>query len=242
MRIIFLTIIVVFGVYFSSCQSNQNSSNPNEHKVIVAEVLQANEYTYLRVKENDKELWMAVTKMEAQVGETYYYEKGMPMTDFKSRDLNRTFKEILFLESLSKTPIVTNKDISKTSPHGDGVQTDQNITPQKPNIEKKEVVVEHKNGEISIAELFKNKDKYAGKTIKVKGEVVKYSPEIMSKNWIHLQDGTDFEGKFDLTITTSSTDIKVDDIVILEGIVSINKDFGYGYFYEVLLEDAKISK
>ena len=64
----------------------------------------------------------------------------------------------------------------------------------------------------------------------------------MSKNWIHLQDGTDFEGKFDLTITTSSTDVKVDDVVTLEGIVSINKDFGYGYFYEVLLEDAKILK
>ena len=88
MRIIFLTIIIASGVYFSSCQSNQNSSNPNEHKVVVAEVLQANEYTYLRVNENDKELWLAVPKMEAQINDTYYYEGGFPMTDFKSKDLN----------------------------------------------------------------------------------------------------------------------------------------------------------
>ncbi len=238
MRIILLTIAVVFGAYFSSCQSNQSTSNPNEHKVVVLEVLQANEYTYLRVNENDKELWMAVPKMEAQVNDTYYYEGGFPMTDFKSKDLNKTFKEVLFLEGVSKTPIVADKNMNMANPHGNN-QANQNVTPQKPNIEKKEVVVEHNNGEITIAELFKNKDKYAGKTIKVKGKVVKFSPEIMSKNWIHLQDGTDFEGKFDLTITTSSKDVKVDDIVTLEGIVSINKDFGYGYFYEVLLEDAK---
>ena len=242
MRIIFLTLIIVFGVYFSSCQSNQSSSNPNEHKVVVAEVLQASEYTYLRVNENDKELWMAVPKMDALAGETYYYDNAMPMTDFKSKDLNKTFKEILFLENLSKTPIVAGSEANKVNPHGTIPNTGNISDAQKPKIEKKDVVVEHNNGEISIAELFKNKEQYAGKTVKVKGKVVKYSPEIMSKNWIHLQDGTDFEGKFDLTITTSSTDVKVDDVVTLEGIVSINKDFGYGYFYEVLLEDAKILK
>jgi len=240
MRIIFLTIIITSGVYFSSCQSNQNSSNPNEHKVVVAEVLQANEYTYLRVNENDKELWLAVSKMEAQINDTYYYEGGFTMTDFKSKDLNRTFKEVLFLDNLSKIPIAANKNMNKANTHGNA-QAEQNITPQKPKIEKKEVVIEHNNGEISIAKLFQNKEQYVGKTIKVKGKVVKFSPEIMSKNWIHLQDGTDFEGKFDLTITTNIV-VKVDDIVTLEGKICVDKDFGYGYFYEVLLEDAIISK
>lgn len=242
MRLIFLTIAIVFGVYFSSCQSNQNSGNPNEHKVVVAEVLQASEYTYLRVNENDKELWMAVPKMEAQVGETYYYENGMPMTDFKSKDLNRTFKEVLFLEYLSKNPIVAGNETNITNPHGTIPNTGNITEAQKPKVEKKDVNVEHNNGEIAISELFKNKEQHAGKTVKVKGKVVKYSPEIMNKNWIHLQDGTDFNGKFDLTITTLSTDVKVDDIVTLEGTVAVNKDFGFGYFYDVLIEDAKIIK
>jgi len=244
MRNILLTIAIVFGVYFSSCQSNQAPSNPNEHKIVVSEVLQANEYTYLHGTDNDKDVWMAVPKMDATVGETYYYNGGFPMTNFQSKDLNRTFAEVLFVDVVSKTPIVQNNQQQQAAnPHGNNVPNTGNITDaQKPKVEKSDVKVEHSNGEISISELFKNKDSYNGKKVKVKGKVVKFSPEIMSKNWIHLQDGTDFDGKFDLTITTTSTDVKVDDIVTLEGTLTTNKDFGFGYFYEVLIEDASITK
>ena len=63
----------------------------------------------------------------------------------------------------------------------------------------------------------------------------------MGKNWIHLQDGTDFKGKFDLTVTTNET-VNEGDKISVEGMITIDKDFGYGYFYEVLMEDAKIIK
>jgi len=63
----------------------------------------------------------------------------------------------------------------------------------------------------------------------------------MNTNWIHLQDGTESDGKFDLTATCLEN-LNVGDIVTLEGKITLDKDLGYGYFYEVLLEDAKIVK
>ena len=63
----------------------------------------------------------------------------------------------------------------------------------------------------------------------------------MKKNWIHIQDGTEFDGKFDLTITTDQ-EVKVGDKISVEGNVHLDKDFGFGYFYDVIVEDAKISK
>jgi hypothetical protein len=66
-------------------------------------------------------------------------------------------------------------------------------------------------------------------------------PEIMNKNWIHLQDGTSFNGFNDITIT-SLEKVKVDEIVSLKGKVVLNKDLGSGYKYDILIEDATVVK
>jgi hypothetical protein len=60
---------------------------------------------------------------------------------------------------------------------------------------------------------------------------------IMGKNWIHVQDGTEAAGNYDLTVTTQGT-AKVGDVVVVEGGISLNKDFGAGYKYDVIMEDA----
>jgi hypothetical protein len=91
---------------------------------------------------------------------------------------------------------------------------------------------------MTIAKLFAEKAGMAGKTVKVRGQVTKYTPMVMGKNWIHIQDGTDYQGKFDLTVT-SGTEVKLGDIVTLEGKIALDKDLGYGYFFDVLMEDAK---
>jgi hypothetical protein len=60
----------------------------------------------------------------------------------------------------------------------------------------------------------------------------------MKRNWIHIQDGTEYSGKFDLTATTD-IEATVGETLTLEGTITLDKDFGYGYSYEVLMEDAK---
>lgn len=63
----------------------------------------------------------------------------------------------------------------------------------------------------------------------------------MGKNWIHLQDGTGnpMNNTHDLVVTTSNQ-TSTEEIIIVEGIVAAKKDFGFGYKYEVLLEESEI--
>jgi len=239
----FTTVIVALLVSTSACQSNQPTQQPSEtqsgaHKVIVQEVLQTSNYTYLRVKEGDSEQWLAVSKMEIPVGGTYYYENGLPMTDFESKELKRTFKIVLFLSNISSTPDMVEEPLSD-SPH----QASASSSGSNSNTTnaKQDVKITPAKGGITIATLFKDKQFYSGKTVRIKGKVTKYLAGIMNKNWIHLQDGTDNSGKFDL-IATTNAEVKVGDLIILEGAITLNKDFGSGYFYEVIMEDAKIIK
>jgi hypothetical protein len=103
--------------------------------------------------------------------------------------------------------------------------------------DKLDTSIEHEEGTISIAELYENPSAYEGKTIRVKGEVAKFNAQIMERNWIHIQDGTEFDGKYDLTLT-SQQNFMVGMVVTVEGILALNRDFGYGYSYELLLEEA----
>jgi hypothetical protein len=91
---------------------------------------------------------------------------------------------------------------------------------------------------ITIAKLLANKQLYSGKIIKIKGSVTKFNPAIMGKNWVHIQDGTEFEGGFDLTITTDKT-ASVGETITFEGKIVLNKDFGYGYVYNIIMEEAQ---
>ena len=94
---------------------------------------------------------------------------------------------------------------------------------------------------ITIGRLVADKKSFSGKKIRVKGVVTKVNEAIMDKNWIHIQDGTEAEGVFDLTVTSTQA-VSVGDTVTFEGKISLDKDFGYGYFYSILLEDGTLEK
>lgn len=229
----FFYLASIISVLFLSCQSGQNSRadaqlKPGVHKAVVKEVIQTNNYTYLSVKETDADKWLAVPKMQANPGETYYYTGGFEMKDFESKELGRTFPSVFFLEAVSPNPeILANEPM--VEPHSTG----------KLNVPQQDVTVKPAEGGITIAELFAKKDTYAGKTVKIRGQVTKYNVAIMKKNWVHIQDGSEYSGKFDLTATTDM-ETNVGDVITLEGKVVLNKDFGYGYNYDVLLEDSRI--
>lgn len=225
-------LLVSFVFLLLSCQSNQNKQSAQlpagVHRIVVKEVIQTNNYTYLRVDENNAEKWLAVGKMEADKGETYYYTGGFEMKNFESKELGKTFESIYFLESVSSSPEIMVKEQAK-EPHSTG----------KLNVEKQDISIKPAEGGITIAELFANKESYTGKTVKISGQVTKYNAAIMKKNWIHIQDGSEYSGKFDLTATTEMETAE-GEIITIEGTVALNKDFGYGYSYDVLLEDCKL--
>ena len=119
--------------------------------------------------------------------------------------------------------------------------TDMQKSPGPAQPAKADISVTPCDGCVKISDLMAEKKTYAGKVISVTGQVVKYNPEIMGKNWIHIQDGSEYQGVYDLTVT-SDQPAKVGDIMTFEGRIAIDKDFGYGYFYPVIMEDARVKK
>ena len=207
----------------------QSAATADMHTVVAKDVIQSSGYTYLLLKEGDKEYWAAVSRFEAEKGKTYYYKESMEMSNFKSKELNRVFDRILFMQELSDQPIKP-KPLPALSTKG------------KPNFEKVDgIKVEPVSGGVRLSEIFSKRSSFAGKKVKVTGQVVKYSPEIMKKNWVHLQDGSEVDGSYDLTITTMDS-VAVGKVVTFEGVLVLDKDFGYGYKYDVILEDAKVIK
>lgn len=199
------------------------------HKIITAEAIQSSNYTYLRVTEDGKEGWIAIAKQDVEIGKTYYYESSVEMANFTSKELNRTFPAITFASKFGQEPIgEAVKSISSAPANG-----------KKASVAKEGIKIEKAKDGITIAELFAAKDSYSGKTVRLKGEVVKFNAQIMGKNWIHIQDGTNSNGAFDLTIT-SAEEVKVGDILTFEGVIALKKDFGAGYAYDVILEEGKL--
>jgi hypothetical protein len=196
------------------------------HTVEVQEVIQGNSYTYLNVKDEDSTSWIAISKSEMEVGETISYKNPLAMKNFTSKELERTFETIYFVGRIDKESSSSVSEQNPQSPH------------QKPAVETKEISIEPIEGGISIAELYSNRTAYANTVVRIKGQVTKVNLGIMGKNWIHLQDGTGDSGSNDLLVTTQET-VALGDIVIFEGTIALNKDFGSGYSYEVLMEDAK---
>ncbi|MBI1938479.1 MAG: SH3-like domain-containing protein [Ignavibacteriales bacterium] len=227
----FLIALIAAGFLFSACQKKEeqndtttNRSAGNAHKVTVEEIINVSEYTYLKVKEADKEFWMAVPKAEFSVGEILFYESSMEMKNFESKELNRTFESILFVDKIDKQ-----------------LGTGSLNQPQKPVLTKENISVAPAEDGITIAQLYSKAGSYSGKVVRIKGKVTKFNSGIMKKNWVHIQDGTSTGKNFDLTITTNDF-VQTGETVIFEGKIILNKDFGYGYSYKVLMEDAKVLK
>ena len=215
-----------------NASSTQDESSSDQKAFVVQEVIQAAQYTYLKVSEDKTERWVAVTKLEAMPGDRYYYDKGLTMKDFHSKELNRDFETVDFINNISKTPI-GRKEVTKAPmmnvPQGHSGKV---AVPQS-----QDVSIQKSEDELTIAQIFANPQKYANKQVEIKGMVVKVNRSIMGKNWIHLQDGTGHDNKFDLTLTSDQVP-PVNQVQSFKGTLSLNKDFGAGYFYEVIVEDA----
>jgi len=230
MKKLFLLIPIFLAIILSACSEKpepekQVNTPPEIHQVIVNEKKDAGTYSYINVTENDKNYWIAITKMNVNKGDTLFFSQSMEMKNFESKALNKTFESILFIDKIS-----TPEKPESIVPH-----------PQIKPSEKTEVKVKRQNGSTTIEALFTNKKTFNGKKITVEGRVTKLNKEIMHRNWIHIQDGTNHNGEYDLLITSNDL-VTVGSYVIMEGVVAIDKDFGAGYKYPILVENAKLIK
>lgn len=203
----------------------------------VLETMDAAGYTYVQVDTGSEKIWAAAPKFAAKVGDPVVVPQGMAMKDYHSKTLDRDFPTVYFVDAimvggadqaLSKTPAAPASMPQNHPNVAAATKADVDFSGIKPA-----------DGGQTIEQLFTKTEALAGKPVSIRGKVVKYNADIMGKNWLHLQDGTGAEGTNDLTVTTAGT-AKVGDTVVVSGQLVTDKDFGYGYKYSVLIEDAKI--
>jgi len=226
----------------------------------VLETMDAAGYTYMNVETAEGAKWVAVTQSTVAVGDEVTFMGGMVMQNFVSKSLDRTFPEIIFsggLVGTGATPpaiappgtgagsfsqALNSEGGDFASPPGASVP----MGSQKAVVPLAEIKVEKAAGENSytVAEIYSKAGELNAKTIVVRGKVVKVSPGIMGRNWIHLQDGTGNpdDKTHDLVVTTSMDPVADWDIITMEGVLAANKDFGSGYSYAVIIEDANIKQ
>ena len=189
------------------------------HTAKVTKTMSSGGYTYMKVQEGNNNYWIAMTQRDAKVGQSVKFSEQGWMKNFKSKTLNRTFDNILFASDVTS---------QKTK-----------LADIKPNIMTSQYV---KQGTITIAELFKNRIKYAKKSITIRGKVRKTSEGIMKRNWVHIEDGSRFKNMDDIVFTSTGAVPKVGEVISATGTVAIDKDFGYGYFYPVIVEKSNYKK
>ena len=199
------------------------------------ETMKADRYTYVQVDTGTEKIWAATPEFQGKVGDTVVVPKGLAMQNFHSKTLERDFEVVYFVGVIT----VAGSD-QGPSQMGETsfMHPPRDAKGSKPQVEVSGIK-RAKDG-MNVAEIFAGSGELAGKQVMVRGKVVKFLPQIMGKNWLHLQDGSGSEGTNDLTVTTTTT-VKVGDVVMVNGVVSVDRDFGYGYSYDVIIEDARVT-
>ncbi len=198
----------------------------------ILETLDASSYTYIRFETPGGDAWAAVPRTRLPLGAEVVIANPQMMTGFESKTLGRTFETIYF--GTLDDPRAAVPPGAGANPHA-GLQG--GATPGEPI----EIARADTSDGRTIAELYAAKGEIAGHVVTLRGKVVKYNAGIMGRNWIHLQDGTGdtAAGTHDVTVTTTAT-AAVGQVILAQGSVAVDKDFGAGYRYEIIVEDARV--
>jgi hypothetical protein len=214
----------------------------------VLEVIEVAKYSYLRLGSKGSEgTWVAVPSAKVAVGTHVKVRDAVKMTDFKSTTLHRTFPAIYFgtLEG-GPQPHGTSPDdphASAADPHAGfapgAADADPHAHASESDVTVKPIDRAAGPDGKTVAEVIAGRAKLAGKTVRIHATVVKSTPGVLGKTWLHLRDGSGAEGANDLTVTTDATPA-VGDTVLVEGVVALDRDVGSGYRFPTLVEHAKL--
>lgn len=223
----------------SAVQAAAPSPSANGLTGKVQETFNGGGYTYLRIATSSGDEWAAVRETKVAKGDTVTVDAQMTMEKFESKSLNRTFDRIVFGSIAEPAAAASAKPAAMPPGMTSAMPASPSQHMQAPPAEG--IRVERAPGGKTVAELWAEKASLNGKEIVVRGKVVKFLPGIMSRNWIHIQDGTGSAEKHDNDITvTTGEKATVGDVVTIKGTLAADKDFGAGYRYDAIVENAKL--
>ena len=232
-----------------------------ELKGTVVETFDSGGYTYLQLDNGSKKFWAAIGQTKVTVGDEISLKGGTVMQNFYSRSLDRTFEEIIFSGGIKGDAAAAHATMMEpqgmagmgsgfaSAMKSEGGQVMQQAEEAVSAGSSKAIVpfqeieiakAEGENGR-TVEEIYLQAADLDGKKVKIRGKVVKISHNIMGKNWLHIQDGTGnpMHNSHDLVVTTGAAP-EVQSTVLVEGIVAKDKDFGSGYQYLVIVEEAAV--
>jgi hypothetical protein len=218
---VFAALLAVFAASLLS------AAEPAKISGRVVESMNAAGYTYFLVEGGGRKVWVAATELAVKPGDQVALSDGMEMKNYHSRTLDRTFDVVYFTGGVT----VNGKPGTSAAAAAPAVGR----TGPKVNLAN----IARAPGGQTVAEIHAGAAQLSGKPVAIRGRVVKYNGGILGKNWLHLRDGTGAEGSNDLTVTTD-TRAKVGDLVLVQGTLSTNRDFGGGYKYALIVENARV--
>lgn len=191
---------------------------------VVVDVLNGGGYTYLQIEDAKKKYWVAVGGVKIEKGTEVRFTEELRAKDFDSPSLGRKFDEIVFASNLQyRTKVPESGNLALISEQ----------VKESPYKEK---------DTLSVKEAMQSCMTLSGKNIKIRGKVVKATPDILERNWIHIQDGTGEGSEVGRIVFTSKELPKVGEIVTASGVVAVDKNFGSGYVYKIIVENSTFGK
>ncbi|MEM7247322.1 MAG: hypothetical protein AAF533_18415 [Acidobacteriota bacterium] len=196
----------------------------------VLETIVAGPYTYVQVEAVSGGVWAAAPNFPVEVGDEVVFSTAMPMRNYVSRTLERTFELVYF---------TSNIQVLNRSGGGSPTSTQRSSRTPTPTVDLSGI--ETPEGGKTVADIHAEASGLEGDEVLVRGRVVKFTGGVLGKNWIHVQDGSGEGATADLTVVTSDS-AAVGDLVLVSGTVATDRDLGFGYHYPVLLEEARLTK
>ena len=236
--ILFVCLFVgLFGTYIiSSSHSAQKSTAeelqqnlPSTIDGRITDIIDVPSYTYVEVETGNDKAWAAVPTTSVSIGDEVSFSAATPMEKFYSRTLDREFAVIYFVDRFITDAGITTMSTAAAAAHGQ-LSQEAAVVPVNE--------INKVDGGNTIAEIHARKGELDGNTIRVRGQVTRFTANVLEVNWVHIRDSS---GAANLTVTTDAT-VAINDVVIVEGKLGLDRDYGYGYVYPVILQDARITK
>ena len=211
----------------------------------IIETMNSGGYSYVLVDTGDRRVWVAGPETPGLVvGQKISFAEGMEMKNFNAKSLDRSFESIFFVSAINSGSASGGMGgmggmvgMGQANAHGGQVNpgSSNNMKVDNAHVDG----VTKLDGGYTVADIYAKAADLANQNVKLRGRVVKFSRNIMGTNWAHIQDGTGEGSTSDLTVTTSAM-LSVGDLVVVDGPLSVDKDFGAGYKYHVIIEGATV--
>jgi len=201
-------------------------------------------YSYVQVQTEKEKVWVAAPRIKVDPGQVITFSTGLPMENYHSKTLDRTFDVVYFVATLHVAG--SDKEVPQIRADPSSAAIARAHGGRKPHAKASVTAVDASGvtrlaGGQTIREIQDRKKDLAGQEISVRGKVTKFTSGVMKRNWIHLRDATSRAGDSGDLVVTTAQETEIGATIQVHGKVVLDQEFGFGYHFPVLIENASLT-